>query len=70
MPNKAVEFQDEALLDYRASLKWYLERSPGTASRFAEEIEHVIAAIAENPGAGLSVLMTREEFYFRTFRSQ
>ena len=49
MPSKAVEFQDEALLDYRASLKWYLERSPSTASRFAEEIEVAIASIAENP---------------------
>jgi plasmid stabilization system protein ParE len=49
MPSKAVEFQDEALLDYRASMKWYLERSFTAASKFADEVELAIAAIAENP---------------------
>jgi plasmid stabilization system protein ParE len=49
MPSKAVEFQDEALRDFRTSLEWYLERSPSTASRFAEEIELAVASIAENP---------------------
>jgi plasmid stabilization system protein ParE len=49
MSSEAVEFQDEALLDYRASVKWYLERSPSAAYRFAQEIERAIASIAEDP---------------------
>ena len=49
MPSKAVEFQPEALLDYRTSVQWYLERSSTAASRFADEVEGAIAAIAENP---------------------
>jgi toxin ParE1/3/4 len=49
MPSKAVEFQDEAILDYRTSVKWYLERSFTAASSFADEVDVAIAAIAENP---------------------
>lgn len=49
MAGKPVEFHPEALLELRAAIEWYVERSPRTAARFAEAVETGAGAIAAGP---------------------
>ncbi len=49
MTSKAVEFHEEASLEYAAAFEWYFERSELVASRFAGELNRAIALIAEAP---------------------
>jgi hypothetical protein len=42
MTSKAVEFHEEASLEYAAAFEWYFDRSEPVASRFAGELERAI----------------------------
>jgi plasmid stabilization system protein ParE len=49
MASKAVEFHEEASLEYASAFEWYFERNEPVASRFATELNRAIALIAEAP---------------------
>jgi toxin ParE1/3/4 len=49
MASREVEFHQDASLEYEAAFEWYFERSEQAALRFALELDHGVALIAEAP---------------------
>ncbi|MGB8062695.1 MAG: type II toxin-antitoxin system RelE/ParE family toxin [Candidatus Sulfotelmatobacter sp.] len=49
MPNKVVEFHEEAAADYDAAFDWYLRRSPDAALRFSAAVESALGQILQAP---------------------
>lgn len=67
MANKEVEFHEAASEEFGAAFDWYLERSPGTAARFARELSRAIASIAETPHRWPSGIRGSRKFLLRRF---
>ena len=42
-------FHPEASAEYSAATQWYEERSERAATRFEEEVEHVLERVLANP---------------------
>ncbi len=46
---KPDRFDEAALAEYAAAVRWYFERDPAVAHRFREHVFGTIAAICESP---------------------
>ncbi len=70
MTSKAVEFHEEASLEYAAAFEWYFDRSEPVASRFSGELERAITQLPKHHDAGQPAFMGPEDSYSIDFPLQ
>lgn len=67
MPTEAVEFLEEAIVEYDAAFDWYLEQSPDAAPRFDAEVDRALAQILEAPRRWTTGSHSTRRFLLRRF---
>jgi plasmid stabilization system protein ParE len=67
MPNNAVEFHGEAVVEYDAAFDWYLARSPEAALKFDAEVDRALSQILQAPRRWASGPYQTRKFLLRQF---